>query len=117
MNKTTLLEAVKKNRTLHEANYKEACATFHKKVLERLQSMLQEAEVAAVDEPFKIPQHVNLVVPMTQLKDYDRAIAMLENSIEDVIELDANEFNQYVLDEWHWKTAFTNSTMNYTNNR
>jgi hypothetical protein len=115
MNKSSLLEIVKKNRKLHDENYKEARAAFHQKVIERLAKLTDAVVNNPTAEPKTVVQNCGLVVPITQIDDYDRVISMLENSIDDVIELAAAEFNQYVRDEWHWKNQFTASTMSYNN--
>ena len=38
---------------------------------------------------------------------------MLELSVEDIIEVEEDVFNQLVLDEWQWKRSFTASAMSY----
>ena len=45
--------------------------------------------------------------PISYEDSYTRAIRMLELSIEEVIEVEEDIFNQLVLDEWQWKHAFT----------
>lgn len=47
-----------------------------------------------------------LTTPEDHTKDYDRAIQMVEWSIEDTIELDTRQFQQLVMDEWEWKERF-----------
>jgi len=44
---------------------------------------------------------------------YKRAIRMLELSVEDIIEVEEDIFNQLVLDEWSWKNQFVNLTLLY----
>jgi hypothetical protein len=34
---------------------------------------------------------------------------MVEMSVDTIMELDQNEFNQLVNDEWNWKSGFTSS--------
>jgi hypothetical protein len=51
-------------------------------------------------------------VPVSYEDSYKRAIRMLELSVDDIIEVEEDVFNQLVLDEWSWKRSFTaNSTM------
>lgn len=61
----------------------------------------------------RISRVVSLVEPMDQTKDYDRAISMLRMSVDDVLEISEEEFQMYVLDEWHWKGQFSASTVGY----
>ncbi|MBA2774756.1 MAG: hypothetical protein H0U36_12045, partial [Nocardioidaceae bacterium] len=42
--------------------------------------------------------------------DYDRVLTMAEMSVEDVIELTADDFAMYVMDQWHWKQTCTETT-------
>lgn len=44
--------------------------------------------------------------PVSYEENYDRVIAMLEWSTDETIDLDQNEFEQYVRDNWLWKQAF-----------
>jgi hypothetical protein len=50
--------------------------------------------------------------PVSYADSYNRAIRMLELSVDTVIELEEQIFNQLVLDEWSWKRTFVaNATM------
>jgi hypothetical protein len=57
---------------------------------------------------------VSLPFPEDHTKDYDHIIAMVEMSVDDLFELNQNDFARYVLDDWEWKAAFTQSVMAYT---
>jgi len=51
--------------------------------------------------------------PVSYEDNYNRAIRMLELSVEEQIELEEQIFNQLVLDEWHWKQMFTSMNATY----
>ena len=51
--------------------------------------------------------------PVSYADSYTRAIRMLELSVDDVIELEQDVFNQLVLDEWNWKRNFILSNATY----
>jgi hypothetical protein len=57
---------------------------------------------------------VNLIEPMDQTRDYDRAITMLDMTTADDIELTPEQFQCYVMDDWSWKHQFSASNSNYT---
>jgi hypothetical protein len=59
-----------------------------------------------------ISRSINLAEPVDHTADYDRILAMLEMSVDDTIMLDAQEFNQYVLDNWEWSrlASYTNQS-------
>ncbi len=52
--------------------------------------------------------------PTSQAKSYERAIAMLEMSVDNEIVLSMHEFDQYVLDNWTWTQQFKTLSANYT---
>ena len=55
--------------------------------------------------------------PRTYAKEYETAIAMLEWTVDDVIELDSSQFQNFVLDDWSWKKQFSDSNTLYSNFR
>jgi hypothetical protein len=103
-----LLAVVEKNREQHRDLFEKACVGYRKEVIARLDGMLADAKAGK-----RIRQTVGLVEPMDQTKDYDRVLAMLRMSTEDVIELSQSEFAQYVMDDWRWKDQFTATNSTY----
>ena len=51
--------------------------------------------------------------PHSYEDSYKKAIRMLELSVEDIIEVQEDTFNQLVLDEWHWKHVFSTTNAMY----
>ncbi|HXM03797.1 MAG TPA: hypothetical protein VN939_14390 [Chthoniobacterales bacterium] len=47
--------------------------------------------------------------PVDHTADYDRVISMLEMSAQDLVQVSAEQFDQYVLDNWRWR-RFANET-------
>lgn len=106
--KAELLEKLKGNRAAHSAQFDQASAGYRAKVIEALESRLKDARAG------KLPQLIfNLPMPVDQTKAYDRVIGMLELSVEDIIELEEHDYQQYVLDEWSWSHATTASNTFY----
>ena len=106
--KTKLLDAVKANRERHQKNYFDAMTKYREKLVDVLTSKL---EVAKAGEP--VSHRIDVVQPVEYLAEYDRAIMMFEMTVEEEIELDAGNFAQLVMDEWHWKDSFNSTTMSY----
>ena len=106
INKAALLAKMKTNREAHKAEYDAACVEYRRAVVQELKDMLGAAVAGGT-----IKRAVKSPEPVSYVSSYDQVIAMLEMSIDDVIELDNHQFNQYVLDEWNWKEAvkFSNS--------
>jgi len=50
---------------------------------------------------------------MDQTRDYDRAIAMLEMSVEGEITVSEADFRTFVMDDWNWRSQFKHSNMAY----
>ncbi|HLP82099.1 MAG TPA: hypothetical protein VK141_08975, partial [Nitrosomonas sp.] len=99
--RTKLLKEVIKNRANHKKEYDEAMQGYRELVIEALSEKLEDAK-----KHEDITHYIDLDRPENHLREYDRVIRMLEMSVDKVIELQANEFAQYVTDEWSWKESF-----------
>lgn len=110
VDKLDLLEKLKANRNEHRKIFLEAQTGFRQAAIRELDSMLADARTP--DK--KIRRTVNLVEPVDQTKDYDRAIAMLQMSVDETIQLDEHDFRAYVQDEWNWKAQFNSSNRMYS---
>ena len=109
--KLELLGIVRDNKKKHVKEFDEAVKDYKKAALKVAKEHVDLAKTGDLDQIAKIramPQR-----PTSYEKDYDRAIRMLELSVEDTIELEEDIFNQLVLDEWTWKNAFTASSALY----
>ena len=121
MNRSELLDIVRKNKEKHILEYKEAVADYLlviKKIAE--QNVKIATSNRKVVEASTDLNSINVVSyksfpqqPSTFELEYSRAIRMLELSVEDVIELEDHIFNQLVLDEWEWKHKFVASAALY----
>lgn len=106
--KVELLSALQKNRESHRSLFLKAQEGYRKAVIDELDGMLDEAKAGK-----RIRRSVTLIEPIDQTREYDRAIAMLGMSVDDVIELSAEEFNNYVRDEWDWSAKVFGSNTQY----
>ena len=106
-----LLGIVRTNKEKHVREYNESVEDYKKAAISVTQKNLELAQSGDLDQIAKIkgmPQK-----PTSYEKEYDRAIRMLELSVESVIEVEQDVFNQLVLDEWSWKNAFVASASLY----
>lgn len=111
LNKSELLKIVRENKEKHIKEYNESVEDYKKAAVKVAQANLELAQSGDVDKIAKIkgmPQK-----PTSYEDAYSRAIRMLELSVEDVIEIEEQVFNQLVLDEWQWKNAFVTSASLY----
>lgn len=106
-----LLEIVRTNKEKHIKEFNEAVEDFKAAAIKIADHNLKLAQSGDVDQIAKFKQ---LPTKPTSYEDsYTRAIRMLELSVEDVIEVEEDVFNQLVLDEWGWKQNFTVSSALY----
>lgn len=109
VNKQDLLKALQKNRVKHEAELKEAFEARTDKIKEQCSSILETIQngIPILKEKFDFP------MPPSHIAEYDRAIKMAEMHQEDTFTLSEHEFDNYVMDNWHWKGAFEMLTQSY----
>ena len=107
--KTSLMQIVRNNRDKHVKEYKEAIEDYKSGVLKVATDNLERAKTGNLETFKKIENRPP--EPVSYEKEYSRAIRQLELSVDDVIEIEDDVFNQLVLDEWQWKGQFaaTNS--------
>jgi NOL1/NOP2/fmu family ribosome biogenesis protein len=102
VSRVKLLDTLKKNREVHAAEYELAEKGYWIKVEEALKANLKEIRKTGKTD---LAGYWNLRGPENHTKDYDLVITMMEYSVEDVIELDQQRFQQYVMDNWSWSTS------------
>ena len=111
INKKELLEIVITNKDKHITEFNEAVEDYKIAAIKVANEHVKLAKTGDLEQIARIkamPQK-----PHSYEKEYDRAIRMLELSVEDIIELESDVFNQLVLDEWSWKNMFTTSNSLY----
>lgn len=100
--KAALLAKLQTNRTSHRELFLKAQEGYRKVVIEELDKSLQDARAGKALRVF-----LQLQAPQDHTDDYDNVISMLEMSVDDVIELEAHDFQCYVMDKWTWMQAAT----------
>ena len=110
MNRLELLTLVQANKIKHIADFNESVEDYKALVLQFSTANLKLAKTANLDEFKKIKSLPSS--PTSYEVSYNRAIRMLELSVDEIIEVEEDVFNQLVLDEWSWKRSFmvANST-------
>ncbi len=107
-----LLDTLQTNRTKHIAEYNEAVIEHRKDVISALEEQLAEIKAGG-----KIKYSIDLPVPSSYESTYNTVIKMLEFSTETIVELTMAEFQQYVEDNWSWKSAFVGTNAFYNNKK
>ena len=108
VNRHELISELTVNRDQHRGVFEEALAGYRARLTVELERRIRD-----VSKGRRIDHHIRLPEPEDHTADYDRIIKMAEMSVRDTIELSDNEFAQYVMDQWHWKQGFTDSTAVY----
>jgi hypothetical protein len=107
VNRIELLGIVRGNLEKHIKEFNESVEDYKSAAIKLAESNLELAKSGDLDKISRIrlvPQK-----PSSYEQNYNRAIRMLELSVEDTIEVEEDVFNQLVLDEWAWKNAFVAS--------
>lgn len=105
--RTELLVKVKTNRDNHNGLFVKAQEGFRKRAIEELDTMMEAAKAG------NVRLYVGLTPPQDHTAEYDRAIAMLEMSVDDVIEIEEMRFAQLVMNEWAWFQQATSVNNTY----
>jgi hypothetical protein len=116
--RTEIMERVKENRDKHAEEFAVALKGYYLEVQEQLEKIAEEAQKASVKagkekDPKSLTYSVNARKPEDHTGDYDRILDMLRLAKNENIELDEQEFAQYVRDEWAWKQRFTETSSTY----
>lgn len=109
VDKHQLLETLKENRKNHVNTYDEVLESYRAKGVELLAEHIERIRNGAVEKIV-----VTLPQPKNYEEEYDRAIAMLEWSEDEYIELYEHEFDSYVMDKWDWKREFNTTAASYS---
>ena len=113
VDKKTLLEIIHKNRNEHRSIFLEAQKKFRDVAIAALDRSLKLARKGWF---FELRQISVLVAPEDHTADYDRAISMLEMSVDKTIAISDQEFMHFVQDIWNWSQGWAASNMRYVGN-
>lgn len=109
VDKTKVLEALKKNRDQHQAVVKEAREGYVRVAREQLEAEMKKLEAG---KPVRIAVHLEL--PMDNTRVYDTAIEMLEAHTEETVKLDSSQFRTLVMNKWDWMDQFVHHNATYS---
>jgi len=111
LSKKELLKIVIENKAKHVAAYNESVEDYKTAAVKLAAEHVELAKTGELSKIAKIRAMPG--APVSYEKEYDRAIRMLELSVEKEIEIEEDVFNQLVLDEWVWKNQFIASASLY----
>ena len=115
--RTDLIAKIQENRDRHANTFKAAQDGYLETVrhaFDGWDKKLNHGPNAPIETAIKAVAQVSTFhAPTSHLEEYDRALAMLDMSVDETITLQVNEFQQLVMDEWGWKREFIRSTSAY----
>lgn len=102
VNKKSLLRTLETNRDKHAQIYHEAQKDYIQEAKKLLSDRLDTFNIPSIsaDLSFSLPK------PTSHVASYNQAIGMLEWSIDDTVELDSGQFDNFVNDNWSWQFGF-----------
>lgn len=109
VDKAELLATIKKNRDNHRAIYEEAFEGYRKECIRILEENLK-----ALKSGKKVIVAFYEQAPQDHTNDYNLVIRMLEMDVDTTVELDLQQFQNYVDDNWNWKHQFVASNAKYS---
>lgn len=101
IDKVELLNILKSNREKHITAHAEAVED-RKALFEKTMKLVMK-EYRATG---KIKQSLSFPKVPLNIEQYDKAIRKMELETNSIVELDDHEFDQLVMDNWHWKDEF-----------
>lgn len=107
--KKQLLETLKANREKHINTFEQVLSDYRDEAVRLLEEHIDRIRNGNVEKV-----SVTLPPPKNYETEYDKAIAMVEWSQDTLIDLEDHVFEQWVLDNWHWKHEFHQTNMLYS---
>jgi len=109
MKRSELLETLQINQDNHMADYEEAVEVWQNKAAKALAKAAKKAEKGKITlNPLK-----DLPKPVNYGEEYNDAIARVKADVREELELDENQFRQWVQNKWAWQRQFAASTEIY----
>ena len=103
------IAVLRTNRDGHRKLYLEAWEEYRRQVLEAMQHNLTHAKNGG-----HLELRITMRTPEDHTEEYDAVIGLLEMSDDDTIELNAHDYERFVLDRWEWRRSFKDNTLSYT---
>ncbi len=91
-----LIEKIQTNRRNHAKQFNKNVSIYREKQRDWLQTQLHKLEKPNPN----IERQMNFPAPQHYIKNYDRALAMLQACDDEKIELDHATFSTLVMDDW-----------------
>jgi len=108
VNKKELIKKIKENKKNHVAEYAKAVIAYKEEALKQLATLTTKVNDGALDIK------LNLITPIDNSLNYDKIVEMFEWEVDKVVELEQDEFLEYVQDETEFARNAKFSNMAYS---
>jgi hypothetical protein len=105
--KVDLITKIKENKENHIKEYEKAVVAYKQEALRQLRTQLEKVEEGALDA------ELDLITPVNNADNYDKILEMFEWEVAEIVELQQDEFREYVQDETDFAVTARMSNMMY----
>lgn len=105
--KADLIAKIKENKENHIVEYGKAVIAYKKEALRQLEIQTKKINEGGLNAK------LDLITPINNADNYDKILQMFEWEVDDVVELEQNEFIEYVQDETDFAVSAKFSNMSY----
>lgn len=109
VDRTNLISILKQNMQIHQEEYSQLMSAFYKNVALIASRIVTKAERSDED----ITLRIDAIRPVSNMKDYETILGMLELSTDNEFTLSEKDYKKYVLDEWDWSRSFAVTKTSY----
>lgn len=110
LKKHELLEVLKRNSEKHLDDIAEALTLRRDEMHEYFTNQINKMDR---DDEYEPKENINFPKPVDSSDDYSKAIRMVEMTQDDIIELNENQFDKLVMDNWDWKQSLITTSAIY----
>lgn len=106
------LKKIRENAKKHEVEYRESMAGYKVKLLEYFEQC-RHVVLAKKDEMEALVLPQMPIEPRHHMEEYRKSIEMLEWNEGLSVALCVSEFEQLIMDKWHWSGSFEHTKFLY----
>lgn len=97
--KRQLLAKIRENKAAHIKAYNEAVIAYKEEALKQLTTLTEKVNNGGLN------LRLDLISPINNAENYDKILDMFTWEVEDIVELEQKEFNEYIQDETDFAVA------------
>jgi len=115
--KSQLIESLVKFREQHRKEYSDAVEVYQKDVVDALKKLIARTEGDPNFKEFSVSANLGLTTPVNCEKEYDQLITVFKAMNTDVIELNLEEANRILNNDWAWIVSASASNTFYSSRK